>query len=110
MRERRDTHFQAIMKMLFFSADRSEVQLASAQFSQAGIPCEIRGGTTIKGEESSSCAGAAELWIHNDRDCHRALMLCVRLGIGFGRRPSLAPYTDTDARAETAESVVAEME
>lgn len=70
------------MKMLFFSSDNSEVQQVSREFTQAGIPCEIRNGAMPTDRPAE-----AELWIQNDRDCHRALMLCVQLGIGFARRP-----------------------
>lgn len=73
------------MKMLFYSSDDLEVQHVSKEFRSAGIPCEIRDGPKL----ISKYVGApqSELWIHNDKDCHRALMLCVQLGIGFSRRP-----------------------
>lgn len=69
------------MKMLFFSSDNSEVEKLSREFALAGIPCEVRPGSRAKGKSRDS-----ELWIRNDRDCHRAFMLCVQLGIGFARR------------------------
>ncbi len=69
------------MKMLFFSSDSSEVQHVRDEFTQAGIRCEVR---TQK--RANSKPRDTELWIHNDRDCHRAFMLCVQLGIGFARR------------------------
>ncbi len=70
------------MKMLFFSSDRGEVEQVSHEFAQAGIPCEIRKGRGVNGMTRET-----ELWIRNDRDCHRAFMLCVQLCIGFARRP-----------------------
>jgi hypothetical protein len=70
------------MKMLFFSSDNSEVENVSREFTHAGISCEIRQGHSPRGRTPES-----ELWIQNDRDCHRAFMLCVQLGIGFARRP-----------------------
>jgi hypothetical protein len=70
------------MKMLFYSADGAEVRQVSREFTQAGIPCEVRNGKAVNGH-----AVEAELWIRNDRDCHRAFMLCVQLGIGFAHRP-----------------------
>ncbi len=73
------------MKMLFFSADNSEVEQVSKEFSHAGIPCEVRSGKLL--HLTTSLQPQAELWIRDDRDCHRALMLCVQLGIGFARRP-----------------------
>lgn len=78
----RTSFASAQMKMLFFSADGQEVQQVSRQFVEAGIPCEVRKGKAINGH-----CPEAELWIRNDRDCHRAFMLCVQLGIGFARRP-----------------------
>lgn len=76
------------MKMLFFSADSSEVELATKEFANAGIPCEIRQSGQSRPVPQS--VPHAELWIRNDKDCHRALMLCVQLGIGFSRRPAPA--------------------
>ena len=69
------------MKMLFFSADRSEVEHVSQEFAQAGIPSEVRCGSGKRGASRD-----VELWIKNERDCHRAFTLCVRLGIGFAKR------------------------
>jgi hypothetical protein len=70
------------MKMLFFSSDTSEVEQVGREFSHAGITCEIRQGHSARDRLPDS-----ELWIQNDRDCHRAFLLCVQLGIGFARRP-----------------------
>ena len=70
------------MKMLFFSADKSEVEHVSQEFAHAGIPSEVR---SSPGKRSSS--REVELWIKNEKDCHRAFTLCVRLGIGFAKRP-----------------------
>jgi hypothetical protein len=75
------------MKMLFFSADNLEVDQVSRELVHAGIPCEVRGG-------SPAGHGTPELWVQDDRDCHRAFMLCVALGIGFAKRP--APALDAD--------------
>jgi hypothetical protein len=68
------------MKMLFFSADRTEVEQVSREFARAGIPNEVRAGV---GKRASP---ELELWIKNENDCHRAFTLCVRLGIGFAKR------------------------
>lgn len=68
------------MKMLFFSADRTEVEQVSREFAQAGIPNEVR---KASGKRASP---ELELWIKNERDCHRAFTLCVRLNIGFAKR------------------------
>jgi len=77
------------MKMLFFSSDNSEVELVEKEFTQAGIACEVRNGALSRKPKTK--LRDAELWIRNDRDCHRALMLCVHLGIGFSKRPENAP-------------------
>jgi len=71
------------MKMLFFSADRSEVENVSREFALAGIASEVRMGSGKRGASKD-----VELWIKNEQDCHRAFTLCVRLGIGFAKRPS----------------------
>jgi hypothetical protein len=71
------------MKMMFFSSDDAEVAQVSRELDLAGIPCEVRSGSTSRGHTAD-----AELWIRNDRDCHKAFMLCVQLGIGFARRPA----------------------
>ena len=69
--------------MLFFSSDDTEVEQLTREFMDAGIPCEIR-NTRCK---LNGFPTQAELWVRNDRDCHRALMLCVQRNIGFARRP-----------------------
>ena len=73
------------MKLLFFSTDRSEVELLSGECTRAGISCEIherRQSLRLPPQPRE-----AELWLHRDRDCYRAVMLCFELGIGFARRP-----------------------
>lgn len=72
------------MTMLFFSSDDSEVQGAAKRLLEAGIPCVVRNGPFPDGMVSHPFD--AELWIENDRDCYRALMLCVEHGIGFAKR------------------------
>jgi len=71
------------MKMLFFSADKSEVESVSREFAQAGIASEVRAGSGKRGASKD-----VELWIKNEQDCHRAFTLCVKLGIGFAKRPA----------------------
>lgn len=71
------------MKMLFFSSDSGEVAEVGREFKQAGIPCEVRNARF----QPDGIPSQAELWVRNDRDCHRALMLCVQQNIGFARRP-----------------------
>jgi hypothetical protein len=93
------------MKMLFYSADLAEVQQACIEFSHAGIRSEVR--HSPPGPPRLRVAPCAELWIHDDRDCHRALMLCVQLGIGFSRRPrsneSTEPLEETVETREVLE-------
>ncbi len=69
------------MKMLFFSADNAEVEQVGREFTHAGIACEVRNH-----RYRWSNPPEAELWIRNDRDCHRAFLLCVQLGMGFAKR------------------------
>ncbi len=77
------------MKMLFYSSDSSEVELISKEFQQAGIPCEVRNSPPTHGRAAQP--GHKELWIQDDKDCHRAFMLCVRLGVGFAKRAARKP-------------------
>lgn len=90
---RRDDAVSKPMRMLFFSADDMEVQEVSREFAQAGIPCEVRSQSSRR---SRTAPPEKELWIRNDRDCHRALLLCVQRNIGFARRP----IRDTDPDEE----------
>ncbi len=88
------------MKMLFFSSDDKEVEVVSTELIGAGIPCEIRHGPAANGMlKTPPCA---EVWIQDDRDCHRALMLCVERGVGFSRRPPRAPEEEDEFQAEEA--------
>ena len=87
-----------IMKMLFFSSDHTEVQQLGREFLNAGIACEIHDAYRAKTEPASQ---ETELWIRNDQDCHRALMLCVQLNMGFARRP-ISPIDELDFESEPA--------
>jgi hypothetical protein len=73
------------VKLLFFSSDRSEVELVWSALLGAGIQCEIRGGQVSKRIRPRD--GGTELWIEKDRDYHKASMLCAELGVGFWRHP-----------------------
>ncbi len=77
------------MRMLFYSSDRAEVELISKAFANAGIRCEVRNSPSPNG--SSTVSAQQELWIQDDKDCHRAFMLCVRLGVGFAKRAAKRP-------------------
>lgn len=75
------------MKLLFFSSDDSEVLQLGKELVQAGIPCEVRCGGSGASGYSNGTGPDAELWIRNDKDSHRAFLLCVQLGAGFAKRP-----------------------
>ncbi len=88
------------MKMLFFSSEKAEVELVNAELIRAGIPCEIREGPAWDGLlQGPPCA---EVWIQDDRDGHRALMVCVEQGVGFARRPALPDQEEDDYLPEEA--------
>lgn len=89
-----------IMKIVFFSSDRLEVELLSKEMSQAGIPCEVR--ESLVAEEVPLHVPDAELWIQHDDDTHRAFMLCVERDAGFAKRD-----TDTLAIDDLLPEVVA---
>ena len=72
------------MKLLYFSPDDLEIAEVSKQFANAGIPCVVRHSAICRGEEPNHAC--AELWIRNDKDTHKAMMLCVQLGVGFAKR------------------------
>ena len=104
-----------LMKMLFFSADRMEVQTVSKAFNDAGIACETR--ESGLGRALFPAPGEAELWIQHDQDAYKALLLCVEQGIGFARRPPNSeaavtypswdldePQTQTDEEPEKHEA------
>jgi hypothetical protein len=86
------------MKLLFYSSDDREVIHVQEEFNQAGIPCEVRHGQSLKVLHQPPCS---ELWIRNDRDCHRALMLCVQLGVGFARRSAKKSFIDSWSEIST---------
>ncbi|HVV00203.1 MAG TPA: hypothetical protein VHH88_02505 [Verrucomicrobiae bacterium] len=94
------------MKLLFFSPDDTEVAEVKRQFIEAGIPCEVRHALR---RHSVAQYDEAELWICNDRDSHRALMLCVQLGVGFAKRPRgiLEHWEDLEEREEQEATVFA---
>jgi hypothetical protein len=80
------------MKLLFFSADGSEVEQVRTDLIQAGIACEVRHSPVLEGIESNQAG--VELWLQQDEDAHRAWMMCVELGIGFSRRSARIVWLD----------------
>lgn len=88
------------MKLLYYSSDDREVIHVREEFTHAGIPCEVRQDRSHKILHEPPCS---ELWIRNDRDCHRAMMLCVQLGLGFARR---APKKCFDSWSELSSGCI----
>ena len=80
------------MKLLFFSSDSAEVRQLGAELTEAGIACEVRNGVAVVGPAGTPVH--AEVWIQNDQDLHQAFLLCVRLGVGFARRPHRAAVSE----------------
>jgi len=78
--------------MLFLASEKEKVQRVSRVFSGAGIGCEVRKQRFILGPPRP--CPLSELWIQNDTDCHRALKLCVELGMGFSRGESRCESND----------------
>ena len=70
--------------MIFFSADRAEVELVRKELTEAAIPCELHENNGAEGMVAMSYE--TELWLQHDEDANRAAMLCVQLGIGFAKR------------------------
>jgi hypothetical protein len=95
------------MKLLFYSSDDREVVNVQEEFNQAGIPCEVRHPESLKILHEPPCS---ELWIRNDRDCHRALMLCVQLGVGFARRSPKKTFIDSWSEISTGSAAGSEEE
>src|SRR5437867_7219724 len=86
------------MKLLYYSSDDREVTQVEKEFAQAGIACEVRHGEGVKTLHQPPCS---ELWIRHDRDCHKALMLCVQLGVGFARRSPRKSFIDSWSEIST---------
>src|SRR5690349_23442296 len=96
------------MKLLYYSPDDLEIEEVSKQFAQAGIPCVVRHSAVCRGEEPNHAC--AELWIRNDKDTHKAMMLCVQLGVGFAKRDEamgvLHDWADISSPQEAEEEQV----
>jgi hypothetical protein len=82
------------MKMLFFSSERAEVEQVRAGLLEAGVPCELR--ENGMNDAPVPIVAAVELWIQNDQDSHRAVMLCVELGVGFAKRAATVVIGEDD--------------
>lgn len=80
--------------MLFYTSELAEVEQVQQEFISAGIPCEIHQAPERADEDEDS--ELAELWIRNDEDCPRALMLCAANGISFSKRSPSAKALELD--------------
>jgi hypothetical protein len=94
------------MKMLYFSAERSEIEIVYKELQEAGIPCEVRDPANPDSDVKKS--SDTELWIKNDQDSHKALLLCVQLGVGFGKpvpKPVIEEEEEEEERGGDGESM-----
>ena len=92
--ERQTGFWRGVMKLLFFSSDRSEVELVWSALLGAGIRSEVRRGLVAKCVRADEVG--AELWIDKDRDYYDASLLCARLGVGFWRHPLKPPEVESE--------------
>ncbi len=99
------------MKLLYYSPDDVEIKEVSKQFANAGIPCVVRRSAVCHGEPETNCA---ELWIRHDKDTHKAIMLCVQLGVGFAKRSAgtnvIYSWGDISSQTEDEAETPPEME
>jgi hypothetical protein len=72
------------MKMLFIASECTRIEKVSRALQGAGVSCEVRSPRWFKSPPRQTTT-TSELWISNDQDCHKALMICVQLGLGFRR-------------------------
>jgi len=77
--------------MLFFSSEKAEIEQVRKEFVDAGIACEIHENDAA--DASAPNPSDTELWIKNDGDSYRALLLCVKLGVGFAQRTLKTGYS-----------------
>jgi len=96
------------MKLLYYSPDDLEIAEVSKQFTHAGIPCVVRHSAICRGEDPNHAC--AELWIRNDKDTHKAMMLCVQLGVGFAKRDEGMGVLHNWADFSTEQEVQEEMQ
>ena len=68
------------MKLLFSSSDIVEIGRVGREFVEAGIACGVRYDPPKGG--ISPTAPYAELWVQNEKDYYRAVVLFMRLGGG----------------------------
>jgi hypothetical protein len=95
------------MLMFFFSSEHAEVEQVRKELIEAGIPCEVR--DVVPGDGLGQRHPEEELWIQNENDSHRALVLCVTRGLGFAKR-SLPPDWFAERPQDNADDKSAEGE
>jgi hypothetical protein len=77
-----------IMRLLFSSSDITNIGRVGRQFIEAGIPCGVR--YDPPGEGACPAPAHAELWVQNESDFYRAIVLYLRRGgSSQGRIPDL---------------------
>jgi hypothetical protein len=86
------------MKMLFFSSELAEIEAVQKNLMEAGIICLVRDHPELVPTISET-----EVWLQNDEDTYRAVLLCVELGVGFARRPKLPQPEDSADERENEE-------
>ena len=68
------------MKLLFSSSDIVEIGRVGREFVEAGIPCGVRYDPPKEG--ASPTPPYAELWVQEERDFYRAVILFLKIGGG----------------------------
>jgi hypothetical protein len=85
------------MKMLFSSSDITEIGRVGREFAEAGILCGVRYDPPREG--ASPAPAHAELWVQNQNDFYRAVVLYLRVA---GELEARTPGAATRALAGTA--------
>jgi len=89
------------MLMFFFSSEHAEIERVRRELLEAGIPCEVHEANLPEG--APPMTPDEEIWISNDEDTHRALMLCVEQGLGFAKRVIPPDWTEMEADTEDSD-------
>ena len=66
------------MRLLFSSSDITDIGRVGREFIDAGIPCGVRYDPPMDGV--CPAPAHAELWVQNEDDFHRAVVLYLRRG------------------------------
>jgi hypothetical protein len=68
------------MKLSFSSSDITEIGRVGRKFIEAGIACGVRYDPPTQGVSPAPAHG--ELWVQNETDFYRAVVLYLRQGSG----------------------------